>query len=48
MTQQLARVFQAAVARHPEDWHMIQKVFVADLDPDRLSQLRGDGKGSGR
>jgi KDO2-lipid IV(A) lauroyltransferase len=36
MTQQLAQVFEAAIARHPEDWHMLQKVFVADLDPDRL------------
>jgi phosphatidylinositol dimannoside acyltransferase len=36
MTQQLAQVFEAAIAKHPEDWHMLQKVFVADLDPDRL------------
>ena len=39
MTQQLAQVFETAIARHPEDWHMLQKVFVADLDPDRLAQL---------
>jgi hypothetical protein len=32
MTQQLARVFENGIARHPEDWHMLQKVFVADLD----------------
>jgi lauroyl/myristoyl acyltransferase len=38
MTQQLAQVFETAIARHPEDWHMLQKVFVADLDPDRLAQ----------
>jgi KDO2-lipid IV(A) lauroyltransferase len=44
MTQQLARVFQEAIARHPEDWHMLQKVFVADLDPDRLARARGDGE----
>ena len=36
MTQQLARVFQDGIGRHPEDWHMLQKVFVADLDPGRL------------
>jgi phosphatidylinositol dimannoside acyltransferase len=36
MTQQLARVFQDGIARHPEDWHMLQKVFVADLDAGRL------------
>src|SRR5215472_368374 len=42
MTQQLARVFEAAIAAHPEDWHMLQKVFVADLDPDRLAQRHGE------
>jgi KDO2-lipid IV(A) lauroyltransferase len=31
MTQQLARVLEAGIARHPQDWHMLQKVFVADL-----------------
>ena len=36
MTQQLARVFQNGIGRHPEDWHMLQKVFVADLDTGRL------------
>jgi phosphatidylinositol dimannoside acyltransferase len=41
MTQELARVFEAAIAQHPEDWHMLQKVFVADLDPDRLAKLDG-------
>jgi len=25
MTQQLARVFEDGIARHPEDWHMLQK-----------------------
>jgi hypothetical protein len=33
MTQELARVFEEAIARHPEDWHMLQKVFIADLNP---------------
>jgi phosphatidylinositol dimannoside acyltransferase len=42
VTQQLARVFEAAIAEHPEDWHMLQKVFVADLDPERLARLRAD------
>ena len=36
MTQQLAGVFEAAIAEHPADWHMLQRVFTADLDPDRL------------
>jgi phosphatidylinositol dimannoside acyltransferase len=45
MTQQLARVFETAIAEHPEDWHMLQKVFVADLDPERLARSEADGEG---
>jgi phosphatidylinositol dimannoside acyltransferase len=37
MTQEIARLFEAAIRAHPQDWHMMQKVFVADLDPDRLA-----------
>ena len=36
MSQQLAGVFAEAIAEHPQDWHMLQRVFTADLDPDRL------------
>lgn len=36
MTQELARVFEAGIAAHPQDWHMLQRVFVADLDLARL------------
>jgi KDO2-lipid IV(A) lauroyltransferase len=43
MTQRLAGVFEAAIARHPEDWHMLQKVFVADLDPGRLARPQNAG-----
>ncbi len=38
MTQQLAAVFEQAIREHPTDWHMLQRVFVADLDPDRLAR----------
>jgi KDO2-lipid IV(A) lauroyltransferase len=31
MTQELARVFEQGIAAHPEDWHMLQKVWVDDL-----------------
>ncbi|MQY09763.1 phosphatidylinositol mannoside acyltransferase [Actinomadura macrotermitis] len=31
MTQELASAFQEGIAAHPEDWHMLQKVWVADL-----------------
>ena len=37
MTQEIARVFEAGIRAHPQDWHMLQKVFVADLDPARLA-----------
>ncbi len=35
MMQQLAVAFEHAIKAHPEDWHMLQRVFVADLDGDR-------------
>jgi KDO2-lipid IV(A) lauroyltransferase len=38
MSQQLAAAWQAGITEHPEDWHMLQKVFVADLDVTRLPQ----------
>lgn len=31
--------------RHPEAWHMLQKVFVEDLDADRLARAGADGTG---
>ena len=41
MSQQLARVFETGIAEHPQDWHMLQRVFTADLDPARLAAPRG-------
>jgi KDO2-lipid IV(A) lauroyltransferase len=35
MTQALADRFAASIAEHPTDWHMVQKLWVADLDPHR-------------
>lgn len=35
MTQQLADVFARRIAEHPAHWHMLQRVFTADLDPRR-------------
>ncbi|MBE2997428.1 phosphatidylinositol mannoside acyltransferase [Nocardiopsis sp. HNM0947] len=34
-TQALGKVFEGAIAEHPEDWHMLQAVFAADHDEDR-------------
>jgi KDO2-lipid IV(A) lauroyltransferase len=39
MSQQLADVFSEAIAEHPADWHMLQRVFTADLDPARLARV---------
>ncbi len=36
MMRQVARLFEAGIRAHPQDWHMLQKVFVADLGPRRL------------
>jgi len=41
MTQQMATVFQEAIMEHPDDWHMLQRIFVDDLDPERLARSRG-------
>ena len=35
MSQACADALAAGIAAHPEDWHMLQRVFVADLDPAR-------------
>jgi KDO2-lipid IV(A) lauroyltransferase len=43
MTQQLADVFSVAIREHPADWHMLQRVFTADLDPARLSAATQPG-----
>jgi lauroyl/myristoyl acyltransferase len=37
MMQQVADAFADGIRAHPEDWHMLQRVFVADLDPARLA-----------
>jgi KDO2-lipid IV(A) lauroyltransferase len=31
MTQQLASAYEEGIAAHPEDWHMLQQVWVEDL-----------------
>jgi phosphatidylinositol dimannoside acyltransferase len=41
MMQEVARLFEAGIRAHPQDWHMLQRVFVADLDPGRLRRAAG-------
>ena len=47
MTQEVARVFEAGITAHPADWHMLQRVFVADLDPERLAAADAAGHDGG-
>jgi KDO2-lipid IV(A) lauroyltransferase len=47
MTQAMATVFEEAIREHPQDWHMLQKLFVNDLDPERLARSRNRGNGTG-
>ncbi|MGW0625520.1 phosphatidylinositol mannoside acyltransferase [Streptomyces sp. NPDC002758] len=41
MTQALADAYATGIADHPEDWHMLQRLWLADLDP-----AQGPAKGS--
>ena len=37
MTQQIADAFEEGIREHPADWHMMQKLWLEDLDPERLA-----------
>ena len=39
LTQAWVDVWARGIAAHPEDWHMLQPIFVEDLDMDRLSDV---------
>lgn len=32
MTQALADAYATGIAEHPEDWHMLQRLWLADLE----------------
>lgn len=42
ITQELARYFEKDIAAHPADWHMLQRLWLADLPP---RPPRPDGSG---
>ena len=46
-TQAWVDVVAAGIAEHPQDWHMLQKVFIADLDPARYAKTVATAEGSG-
>jgi KDO2-lipid IV(A) lauroyltransferase len=37
MTQAVADALAVGIAEHPSDWHMLQRLWLADLDPNRLA-----------
>ncbi|MFC7406132.1 phosphatidylinositol mannoside acyltransferase [Georgenia alba] len=47
VTQRWVDALGAEIRRNPADWHMLQKVFLADLDPDRLRPAAASSVGSG-
>jgi lauroyl/myristoyl acyltransferase len=47
LTQAWVDSLSTSILEHPEDWHMLQKVFVADLDPERYAAATGGGGASG-
>lgn len=42
LTQAWVSEFAAMMADKPQDWHMMQRVFVEDLDPERLARARAE------
>ncbi|MGW7007201.1 phosphatidylinositol mannoside acyltransferase [Streptomyces sp. NPDC054933] len=49
MTQRVADAFAAGIAEHPEHWHMLQRLWLADLDPRQATAASGsDGSGTER
>jgi KDO2-lipid IV(A) lauroyltransferase len=43
ITQALADRFAVNIAAHPQDWHMLQPQWVADLSEERRARLEGKG-----
>ena len=44
MTQAWVDALGAHIIEHPTHWHMLQKVFVADLDPERYAVTKAKDK----
>jgi phosphatidylinositol dimannoside acyltransferase len=43
MTQQIANAFEGGIAERPTDWHMMQKLWLPDLDASRLAAADAAG-----
>lgn len=46
-TQALADRIAAGIAEHPHDWHMLQRLWLDDLDQSRLKASKYDDPGTG-
>jgi len=46
-TQAVADVFASDIAQHPSDWHMLQRLWLADLDPARVARIPGEPAAGG-
>jgi KDO2-lipid IV(A) lauroyltransferase len=44
MTQQIARAFEEGVRAHPQDWHMLQPFWLADLPQGRTGRATDAGE----
>lgn len=42
MCQSLVDVFAQGIAEHPADWHMLQKLWLADLDPAKAPKTAAE------
>jgi len=41
LCQQLADAFAEGIAQHPADWHMLQRLWLVDLDPAKAAPAPG-------
>ncbi len=48
MMQEVASFFEEGIREHPYDWLMLQKVFVADLDPERQARAAARAARTGK
>jgi KDO2-lipid IV(A) lauroyltransferase len=49
MTQAMADAFATGIADHPEDWHMLQRLWLKDLDPGKdPDKSRKDPENTGK
>lgn len=42
ISQEWVRIWERGVMEHPEDWHMLQPVFLEDMNPTRLKNVPDD------